>query len=650
MKRSLVVAGLPFSVTIFVLSYFSPIVVVLLATVGVVLNYLMYKNKTILVIIIISIVFAFIITGNYQKNVLFDTAEFDGVSGSVTAKVLDMQPSSSGLTTAYTIEIIDSEIGLPIGFNGILYANFEVEVDYYNVIQVDMVCNHITSSKGFDYSAYYQSIGILMQFYSYSTPTILEYNNYTLAYYLKSFNENLCSIFDENFTSEYSGMMKAMLLGNNNDLDDGLYSNAARCGVNHIFVVSGLHIALLVGIFDKLFDLARFSHKYKGFRKILLIILTWFLVLLTGCKLSTIRAGIMVTLFLLSHFFCRKNDGLNSLFGAVILILVPSPYVIHSLSFQLSFGATLGIILFAERLKLFILDCLKSGVKVAPIVDYVVTSVTVTLSATIGMFPSSLIAFKGISVISLLANLLIVPFLPLVLTLSIVMLIVSFSPLLVSVIRTITMMLLFIVKGLVNFLGELKFAYLGLDFSIVWLYFVSVTIIVVFIIVLGVRSKGFIAKFLAMFTLATSISTYIINYNTLTITTFSDHTTNAVVLTNRDTATVVSFDNGAASNYSINTYLQGKNVYNVKNYVNLSDSDISNSRIFIENGSYLYCHAGDSNYAVGEISNLKILVTDSIEVANNVEYDILFLATESKQYLNKKVFLLNEIVTVNFKL
>lgn len=79
----------------------------------------------------------------------------------------------------------------------------------------------------------------------------------------------------------------------------------------------------------------------------------WSYVTITGSSISSIRAGIMITVYLLGILAGRRRDLLNTLAISVALILLIMPLSFFDISFQLSVTAVLGIALFARRFEVF---------------------------------------------------------------------------------------------------------------------------------------------------------------------------------------------------------------------------------------------------------------------------------------------------------
>ena len=116
----------------------------------------------------------------------------------------------------------------------------------------------------------------------------------------------------------------------------------------------------------------------------------------------------------------RQSDSLNSLGAAALVILVANPYSVGDVGMLLSFAATLGIVLFSDRLSLPVMEKIVKPLLYDYKVFYktaelIVSTVCVTISATLATLPISSLAFGGVSTVSVFVNLLVIPFMSVVL-------------------------------------------------------------------------------------------------------------------------------------------------------------------------------------------------------------------------------------------
>ena len=208
----------------------------------------------------------------------------------------------------------------------------------------------------------------------------------SVLYHLKqALTERVRLIFGED-----SALPEALLLGQRDQLPEETARGFSDAGAAHLLAVSGLHVGLLTGLFY--IPLRRRSPKAR------MVILSAFLLLycaLLDFSAPVVRASLLILIGLWRRIVRRASDPLTMLCSAFLAILLVRPLDLFSVSFQLSFCAVLGIVvfspLFPDRSEPSPVRALLSGWQTA-------------LSATIGVALPTMQVFHRISLIGLLVN------------------------------------------------------------------------------------------------------------------------------------------------------------------------------------------------------------------------------------------------------
>ncbi|MBN1450017.1 MAG: ComEC/Rec2 family competence protein [Anaerolineales bacterium] len=225
--------------------------------------------------------------------------------------------------------------------------------------------------------------------------------------------ENIYLIFPDPEASLLAGI----LLGVDTGLPKDLQQAFKDTGTAHIIAISGFNIAIIAGLFFTLFS--RILGQVRGsIAAILGIALYTFLV---GADAAVVRAAIMGGLSLTIRQFGRRNDGLSALMlSAALMAAFMNPNIPWDVGFQLSFFATLGLILYAEPFQEWAVRIITrytspgAAQKLAtPISEYFLF----TLAAQLTTLPIMAYHFKRISLVSLIANPFILPVQPAVMIL-----------------------------------------------------------------------------------------------------------------------------------------------------------------------------------------------------------------------------------------
>jgi competence protein ComEC len=142
-----------------------------------------------------------------------------------------------------------------------------------------------------------------------------------------------------------AGIGVALLLGNKADIDQDVLDSFSNTGAMHVLAVSGLHVGIILIIFQYL--LGFFSRWITRKQAVLCsVILIWGFGLLSGASPSVIRAVVMFSILALGQLLSRKNNGMNNLLLSAVLLLMYDPYYLFDIGFQLSYVALIGILLF----------------------------------------------------------------------------------------------------------------------------------------------------------------------------------------------------------------------------------------------------------------------------------------------------------------
>ena len=203
----------------------------------------------------------------------------------------------------------------------------------------------------------------------------------------------------ETLPEKESSLGMSYLLGMKTNLDKELSENLKVVGLAHIVVASGAHLSILVEIARKIFGrISRFS----GLLFSILFIL--FFMIMVGWTPSILRAGVMAILTLVSWYVGRKIAPWRLILMVAAFTLMLNPLFLTDLGWLLSFASYAGIMMLGPGLTKFFYGKKKPG--------FVASVILTTMAATLMTLPITLYYFGQISLISIMANLLILPTLP----------------------------------------------------------------------------------------------------------------------------------------------------------------------------------------------------------------------------------------------
>ena len=258
----------------------------------------------------------------------------------------------------------------------------------------------------FDYRSFMENRGILYQISPAEEEILLlKDQQETFAGVIEGIHSRISKQLKKHqFEQEELSIVQALLLGQRREIPTETYENFVDAGVVHILAVSGLHVGLILIILNFLLSPLDNLKKGKIMKIFLLLIFLWGYALLAGLSPSVVRAVSMFSFVAVGMQLRRQTSVLNTLFLSLMLLLLVRPQWMFEVGFQLSYLAVFSIVLLQPVL----------GSLYRPknrLLKYFWSLFTVTLAAQIGVMPLSLFYFHQFPGLFFLSNMLILPFL-----------------------------------------------------------------------------------------------------------------------------------------------------------------------------------------------------------------------------------------------
>ena len=214
------------------------------------------------------------------------------------------------------------------------------------------------------------------------------------------------------FTTSQKGIIKAIILGHRHDIDKELNEQYADAGMIHILAVSGLHIGIVMLLLRRITFMLG-SHKLRTVRFVLIVIGIWGFAFLSGASPSVLRAATMFSFLQLGNSLGKKNQSATAVLFSALLLLLIDPMMLYQIGFQMSYLAVIAILWIQPWLSQIVYP------------KYYFTRLiwgilTVSISAQLGVLPLSLYYFHQFPGLFLFSNILVLPFLGLLLVCGII--------------------------------------------------------------------------------------------------------------------------------------------------------------------------------------------------------------------------------------
>lgn len=265
------------------------------------------------------------------------------------------------------------------------------------------------------------SLGCLSSQIHYLHPRLPEENFFSLC------RETLQVKIDSLPLSEqdHKALVCALLSGEKSSLSWKIKQDFRKSGASHLLALSGLHLGIISSLMDKALSILGKGQKGYTLRQLLLITSCGFYTLVCGASPSLLRAFLFILYKSLGRLLPeRKAPAINALLLSCLIQLNLDPSAVRSLSFQLSYLASLSLLSLYPRLK----QWLPAGKGLS---GKIWDSISLSISCQLFTAPVVYLHFRALPKYFLLTNLLALPICELLIILSVGLLTTSslgFSP------------------------------------------------------------------------------------------------------------------------------------------------------------------------------------------------------------------------------
>ena len=269
----------------------------------------------------------------------------------------------------------------------------------------------------FNFKAYLEKQGVYGQVRIVANQYILlKEPSRTLAGIAANFRVGLIKkLQKQGFGSEQLGVIQALLLGQRNDISEETYTNYVNAGAVHILAVSGLHVGILLLLLQFLFRPLERLPKGKTIKLVTTVTLLWGYAFIAGLSPSIVRAVTMFSFLAYALYLNRPTSTFNILTLSMFFVLLTKPLFLFQIGFQMSYAAVFAIIWVYPKLQRFWFPknrLVQKGWQL----------LSVSIAAQLGILPLSLFYFHQFPALFFVSNLLVIPFLGIILGLGILIL------------------------------------------------------------------------------------------------------------------------------------------------------------------------------------------------------------------------------------
>jgi competence protein ComEC len=314
------------------------------------------------------------------------------------------------------VQLYDVEIHLPVQGRVLLRIQPGQTLHYGDRIIFSGSLQTPSENPDFSYRDYLSVKGIYSTMYYAQIDEVTPASGFSIMGSLYAFRDNAYQTINAMLPQPEAGLLSGILLGMERDIPESIEQDFQDTGTSHIVAISGFNIALVAGLLTLLLD------KMIGKKLAPLGVIggIFLYTLLVGAQAAVVRAAIMGSLCLLGRQIGRRSSGLNTLCITAAIMVALNPLILADVGFQLSFAATLGLVLFAGSWQSALTHLITNRFSEAaaeklsaPISEYFLF----TLAAQLTTLPLILYHFGRFSISSFITNPLILPAQPLIMML-----------------------------------------------------------------------------------------------------------------------------------------------------------------------------------------------------------------------------------------
>ena len=320
---------------------------------------------------------------------------------------LDKKLNSNEKNKRYEVKIL--KVNDEINHLGLVLSvpKEEKELDFKHFYKAEIYLNKVKANAqdfGFDYQKYLDRKQIYFQGYAPNSFQVAEKENLTLSEKIKQKRLEVLQNIDQAKLSEKSKeFTKGIILADRTEMDRETVEDFSKSGLVHILAISGSHMAIIFWLILLLLK-PIFPANFRNVPIVISLIFIWLFAIFIDFGSSVIRSCIMISAYYFYVLLQRKPDLLHAMAISGLAILIFDTNQLFDVGFQLSFIAVFGIFWLNEPILKY-LPKPKNTVQ-----NFFVNVISISIAAQLATLPLVIYYFHQYSLISVIANLVVIPF------------------------------------------------------------------------------------------------------------------------------------------------------------------------------------------------------------------------------------------------
>lgn len=386
---------------------------------------LKFFEKVFIILVIMSVlgnIYTNLQTKKYEQTYLLpiDIEEY---------AIIISEPEETEYKKVYNIKVVGNSENKNKKFILKINKNAKIDLKYGDLIKLKGEYEKpsvVRNYKGFDYSNYLKTKEIYGTIYAQQNNIkILAENQINpISSTINKIRNNIIEKSKQIIDNEnLSGMLIGVLVGDTDYIDEETVNNFKNSSLAHILAVSGQHVTYIVLAVSYALNMSKVGKRAGNIISICILLL---FMGITGYTSSVFRAVFMGLLIIMAKLVYRKADIYTSMALAMLIMLIKNPFSIYDIGLWLSYGGTIGMVIFNKIFDEKIEIKLKNSIA-QKMVAFIKEMLTVTLSAQIMIIPIMALNFNQISVMFWLANILASPIIAICIIAGFIVMFVAFA-------------------------------------------------------------------------------------------------------------------------------------------------------------------------------------------------------------------------------
>lgn len=361
-----------------------------------------FKIKDYILVIFFVVLGVFAHELNNKEQILPNFPSFSEVVFTLDKKLNSNEKNKRYEVKVFKVNEKSVDLGLVLSV-----PKEEKELDFKHFYKAEIYLNKVKANAndfGFDYQKYLARKHIYFQGYAPNSYQVAEKEKLTLSEKIKQKRLEVLRNIDQAKLSEKSKeFTKGIILADRTEMDRETVEDFSKSGLVHILAISGSHMAIIFWLILLLLK-PLFPANFRKFPIVVSLIFIWLFAIFIDFGSSVIRSCIMITAYYFYVLLQRKPDLLHAMAISGLMILVFDTNQLFDVGFQLSFIAVFGIFWLNEPILKY-LPKPKNNVQ-----NFLVNVVSISIAAQLATLPLVIYYFHQYSLISVIANLVVIPF------------------------------------------------------------------------------------------------------------------------------------------------------------------------------------------------------------------------------------------------